>query len=198
MRIVLATNNAGKLRELQALLGPLALEVVPLAQFTSAVADETGLTFVENAILKARRAAQAADLPALADDSGLEVDALGGAPGIYSARYAGEHASDTQNLDKLLSELRGRPPGQRTARYCCVLTFLRWDRDPFPLISQASWEGRIAAAPRGRGGFGYDPVFELPERGLTAAELSAEEKNRISHRALALRELVERLRVEYR
>lgn len=198
MRIVLATNNAGKLRELQALLEPLALEVVPLRQFTSAVAEETGLTFVENAILKARHAAQAAELPALADDSGLEVDALGGAPGIYSARYAGEQASDTENLDKLLSELRGRPPELRTARYCCALTFLRWDRDPFPLISQASWEGRIAAAPRGSGGFGYDPVFELPERGLTAAELPAEEKNRISHRALALRELVERLEVEYR
>jgi XTP/dITP diphosphohydrolase len=198
MRIVLATNNAGKLRELQALLEPLAFEVVPLEQFTSAAAAETGLTFVENAILKARHAARAAKLPALADDSGLEVDALHGAPGIYSARYAGEHASDTENLDKLLSELRGRPADQRTARYCCALAFLRWDNDPFPLLSQASWEGRIAQAARGSGGFGYDPVFELPERGVTAAELPAEEKNRISHRALALRELVEGLRVEYR
>jgi XTP/dITP diphosphohydrolase len=198
MRIVLATNNAGKLRELQALLEPLSFEVVPLRQFTSEVAEETGLTFVENAILKARHAARAANLPALADDSGLEVDALQGAPGIYSARYAGEHASDADNLHKLLSELRGRPADQRTARYCCALAFLRWDRDPFPVLSQASWEGRIIEAPRGSGGFGYDPVFELPERGVTAAELPAAEKNRISHRGLALRELVERLKVEYR
>jgi XTP/dITP diphosphohydrolase len=198
MRIVLATNNAGKLRELQALLEPLAFEVVPLGQFTSEAVEETGLTFVENAILKARHAAHAAKLPALADDSGLEVDALHGAPGIYSARYAGEHASDTDNLDKLLSELRGRPIEQRTARYCCALAFLRWDRDPFPVISQASWEGRIIETPRGRGGFGYDPIFELPELRVTAAELPAAEKNRISHRGLALRELVERLEVEYR
>jgi XTP/dITP diphosphohydrolase len=198
MRIVLATNNAGKLRELQALLEPLSFEVVPLKQFTSEVAEETGLTFVENAILKARHAARAANLPALADDSGLEVDALQGAPGIYSARYAGEHASDADNLDKLLSELRGRPPEERTARYCCALAFLRWDRDPFPVISQASWEGRIIATPRGSGGFGYDPVFELPESGVTAAQLPAAEKNRISHRGQALRELVEQLKVEYR
>lgn len=198
MRIVLATNNAGKLRELQALLEPPAFEIVPLRQFTSALAAETGLTFVENAILKARHAAQAANLPALADDSGLEVDALHGGPGIYSARYAGEHASDAENLDKLLAALRGRPMQERTARYCCALAFLRWDRDPFPLISQASWEGRIIEIPRGGSGFGYDPVFELPERGVTAAELPPAEKNRISHRARALRELVERLRVEYR
>jgi XTP/dITP diphosphohydrolase len=198
MRIVLATNNAGKLRELQALLAPLAFEVVPLQQFTNAVVAETGLTFVENAILKARHAAEAANLPALADDSGLEVDALHGAPGIYSARYAGEHASDSDNLNKLLSELHVRPADQRTARYCCALAFLRWDRDPFPLLSQASCEGRIIESPRGTGGFGYDPVFELPERGVTAAELPAAEKNHISHRGRALRELIERLQVEYR
>ena len=196
MRVVLATGNPGKLQELRAMLEPLAIEAVPLAQFTRAAIPETGLTFVENAIIKARHAAQLAQLPAIADDSGLEVDALQGAPGIYSARYAGEHASDEDNLRKLLAALDGRKAPERSARYCCALVYLRWDHDPFPLISQASWEGRIGEVPRGSGGFGYDPIFELPERAMTVAEMPAVEKNRLSHRGQALRGLVAQLQKE--
>ena len=196
MRVVLATGNPGKLQELRAMLEPLAIEVVPLSQFTRAAVPETGLTFVENAIIKARHAAQLAQLPAIADDSGLEVDALQGAPGIYSARYAGEHASDEDNLRKLLAALDGRKAPERAARYCCALVYLRWGHDPFPLISQASWEGRIGEVPRGSGGFGYDPIFELPERAMTVAEMPAAEKNRLSHRGQALRGLVAQLKKE--
>ena len=193
VRIVLATGNAGKLRELQALLLPRGVEVVAQSQFTPVTADETGLSFVENAILKARHAARASGLPAVADDSGIEVDALRGAPGIYSARFAGPDASDQDNLDKLLHEMRDVPDGLRGARYRCALAFMRWELDPAPIICQASWEGRLIRAPRGASGFGYDPIFELPDRGLTAAELSPIEKNLISHRAIALRELLEKL-----
>jgi XTP/dITP diphosphohydrolase len=194
MRLVLATNNPGKLREFRELLAPLGFDVEPLAQFTHMNADETGLSFIENAILKARHASRAANLPAIADDSGIEVDALRGAPGIYSARYAGAGASDRRNLDKLLDALRDVSLEQRTARYQCALVFMRWPTDPSPLVCQASWEGRVITAPRGAGGFGYDPVFELPALGKTAAELSADDKNRISHRGKALRELVTQLR----
>ena len=194
MRVVLATGNPGKLQELSAMLEPLAIEVVSLSQFTRTAVAETGLTFVENAIIKARHAAQLAQLPAIADDSGLEVDALHGAPGIYSARYAGEHASDEDNLRKLLAALAGRPVAERAARYCCALVYMRWEHDPFPLVSQASWEGRIAAAPRGSGG--YDPIFELPQRDVTVAELPAAEKNQLSHRGQALRGLVSQLKKE--
>jgi XTP/dITP diphosphohydrolase len=193
MRVVLATGNPGKLQELRAMLEPLAIEVVPLSQFTRTAVAETGLSFVENAIIKARHAAQLAKLPAIADDSGLEVDALQGAPGIYSARYAGEHASDEDNLRKLLGVLSGRKAAERTARYCCALVYMRWEHDPFPLISQASWEGRITEAPRGSGGFGYDPIFELSQRSVTVAELPAAEKNQLSHRGKALRGLVAQL-----
>lgn len=193
MRVVLATGNHGKLEELQSLLAPLGFEVLPQSAFTAVCAAETGLSFAENAIIKARHAARASGLPAIADDSGLEVDALHGAPGIYSARYAGEHASDLDNLRKLVGQLQGLPPAQRTARYRCALAYLRWDLDPAPLLCQTRWEGLIVETPRGDGGFGYDPVFELPERGLTVAELSAEEKNRLSHRGRALRALVARL-----
>jgi XTP/dITP diphosphohydrolase len=193
MRVVLATGNPGKLQELRAMLEPLAIEVVPLSQFTRTAIPETGLTFVENAILKARHAAQLAKLPAIADDSGLEVDALQGAPGIYSARYAGEQASDEDNVRKLLGVLSGRKAAERTARYCCALVYMRWEHDPFPLISQASWEGRITEAPRGSGGFGYDPIFELSQRSVTVAELPAAEKNQLSHRGKALRGLVAQL-----
>jgi len=196
MRVVLATGNPGKLQELRAMMEPLAIEVVPLSQFTRAAIPETGLTFVENAIIKARHAAQLAQLPAIADDSGLEVDALQGEPGIYSARYAGEHASDEDNLRKLLAALDGRKAAERTERYCCALVYLRWGHDPFPLISQASWEGRIGEVPRGSGGFGYDPIFELPERAMTVAEMPAAEKNRLSHRGQALRGLVAQLQKE--
>ena len=196
MRVVLATGNPGKLHELRAMLEPLAIEVVPLSQFTREAVPETGLTFVENAIIKARHAAQLAQMPAIADDSGLEVDALHGAPGVYSARYAGEKATDDENLRKLLATLAGRKSAERGARYCCALVFMRWEHDPFPLISQASWEGRIAEAPRGSGGFGYDPIFQLPQRGITVAELPAAEKNQLSHRGQALRGLVAQLKQE--
>ncbi len=193
MRLVLATNNAGKLRELEEMLAPLAIEVLPQWRFTQESVEETGLSFVENAILKARHASRAGALPAIADDSGLEVDALHGAPGIYSARYAGNDASDRKNNEKLLQALRHTPASERTARYRCALVFMRWDSDPFPIVCQASWEGLIIDVPRGEGGFGYDPIFELPDRALTAAELSPEEKNRLSHRGKALRDLVQRL-----
>jgi XTP/dITP diphosphohydrolase len=194
MRVVLASGNAGKVRELRQLLEPLNMEVLPQSDFNVPNVAETGLSFVENAILKARHAAMHAQLPALADDSGIEVDALHGAPGIYSARYAGEGASDEDNLRKLVGELNAVPAANRTARYRCALVFMRWAKDPSPIVCQASWEGRLLDSPRGSGGFGYDPIFELPERGLTAAELPPAEKNVLSHRGKALQMLVAQLR----
>ena len=194
MRIVLATGNPGKIREFRELLAPLQIDVVPLADFTRESAAETGLSFIENAILKARFAARESGLPAIADDSGLEVDGLHGAPGIYSARYAGEHASDEDNLQKLLAAVRPMDAAARTARYQCALAFMRWHTDPSPLICQASWEGRIVLEPRGHGGFGYDPIFEVAGDSRTAAELSSLEKHRISHRAKALHAMLEMLK----
>ena len=189
-RLVLATGNAGKLREMRAILAPWNVEVLPQSDFTAASADETGLSFVENAILKARFAAEASGLPAIADDSGLEVDALHGAPGIYSARYAGPGADDAANNARLLRELDAVPDGGRTARYRCAMVFLRWPLDPAPVVRQASWEGRIARLPRGTGGFGYDPLFLVGDGEVMAAELEAAHKNSISHRGKALRALV--------
>ena len=189
-RVVLATGNAGKLREMRAILSPWHVEVLPLADFTRAAADETGLSFVENAILKARFAAEASGLPAIADDSGLEVDALHGAPGIYSARYAGEPADDEANNRKLLRELENVADTERTARYRCAMAYLRWPQDPAPIVCQASWDGRIGRVPRGSGGFGYDPLFVVEGSSRTAAEFDPAEKNRVSHRGLALRALV--------
>jgi XTP/dITP diphosphohydrolase len=188
--VVLASSNAGKVRELNQLLGGLQLEVVPQSHFNVADADETGLTFVENAILKARHAAQHTGLPALADDSGLEVVALHGAPGIYSARYAGAKASDAENLRKLLGLLKDVPEEKRGARFQCVLVYLRHALDPTPLICQGTWEGRILREPRGANGFGYDPVFYVPTHAVSAAELSPELKNSLSHRGQALRQLL--------
>ncbi len=193
-RIVLASGNPGKLRELDQMLAPLGLAVVPQSELGVPQAHETGLSFVENAILKARNAAAASGLPAIADDSGLEVDALHGAPGIYSARYAGVGASDEENLRKLLAELRSVPEEKRTARFQCLLVYMRDARDPTPVIAQGTWEGRILFAPRGTRGFGYDPVFYVPTHGCAAAELPPEVKNTISHRAQALARLVEALR----
>jgi XTP/dITP diphosphohydrolase len=189
-RIVLASNNAGKIREIRALLAEHAFDVIPQAEFRIAEADETGLTFIENAILKARHAADQSGLPAIADDSGLEVDALDGAPGVHSAYYAGRGASDQANVDQLLAAMESVPEGNRSARFHCVMVLLRHALDPSPLISHGVWEGQIAFAPRGATGFGYDPVFLLPEGGCTAAELDPAEKNRRSHRGHALRELV--------
>ncbi len=190
MKIVLATGNPGKLREFGELLRPLGLATVPQTAFGVTTPPETGTTFRENALLKARFAARATGLPSLADDSGIEVDALQGRPGVYSARYAGEGADDAANLRKLLSELSDVPDDARGARYRCVIAFVRDADDPEPLIAEGVWEGRIALAPRGGGGFGYDPIFLPRGSAHTAAEFSEEEKNAVSHRAQALRALV--------
>ena len=193
-RVVLASGNAGKVREFNQLLAGAHVEVLPQSSFGVPEAEETGLTFVENAILKARNAARHTGLPALADDSGIEVDALNGAPGIYSARYAGAGASDEENLYKLLATLEGVPEAQRVGRFQCVIAYLRHAEDPTPLICQGTWEGRILTAPRGANGFGYDPVFFVPQEGVSSAELPPETKNRLSHRGQALRKLLEGLR----
>jgi XTP/dITP diphosphohydrolase len=189
-RLVLATGNAGKLRELREILAPWRVEVLPLSEFTRSAAEETGLSFVENAILKARFAAQVSGLPAIADDSGLEVDALGGAPGIRSARYAGEDAGDEANNARLLREMQGVCDAERGARYRCAMAYVARSDDPTPVVCEASWEGRIATAPRGTGGFGYDPLFFVAGTDRTAAEFDSGEKNRVSHRGQALRRLV--------
>ncbi|MHB0775010.1 RdgB/HAM1 family non-canonical purine NTP pyrophosphatase [Halomonas sp. WWR20] len=191
--LILASGNRGKLAEFQTLLAPLGFTVRPQADFDVDDVEETGLTFVENALLKAREASRVSGLPALADDSGLAVDALNGAPGIYSARYAGEPKDDGANNRKLLEALKDVPEGQRTARYWCVLVYLRHAEDPVPRIVQSSWEGEILAHPRGDGGFGYDPLFWVPERGMSAGELTAEDKNRLSHRGRALEALIAQL-----
>ena len=193
MRLVLASGNAGKLAELRDLLGDAGVDLHAQSEFGVEDAEETGLTFVENAILKARHAARATGLPALGDDSGLCVDALDGAPGLYSARYAGTHGDAGANIVKLLDALRNVPDGRRDARFVCVLALLRHADDPQPLIAEGVWEGSILCAPRGDGGFGYDPVFFDPERGMGAAELDADLKNRISHRGRALAQLRDRL-----
>ena len=190
MRAVLASANPGKLRELAALLAPFAVELIPQAQLGVRPAAETGTTFLENALLKARHAAHHAHLPALADDSGIEVDALGGGPGVWSARFAREGASDDENLRHLLAELHDVPDGFRQARYQCVIVFVRSTGDQRPLIAQGSWAGTITHAARGHGGFGYDPVFVPEGEHRTAAELSSAEKNAVSHRGQALRALV--------
>jgi XTP/dITP diphosphohydrolase len=193
-RVVLASGNRGKLRELGELLGGLPMQILSQSALGVQEAEETAPTFVENAIIKARNASLHAGLPAIADDSGIEVDALGGAPGCRSARYAGPNASDRENLEKLLGALAGVPEDLRTARFQCVLVYLRHPEDPTPVVCSGTWEGRIALAPRGDNGFGYDPVFYVPEHGCTAAELPAEVKNALSHRGQALRRLVEALR----
>lgn len=185
-RVVLASSNKGKVREFSELLADRDMTVVPQSDFAVPDADETGLTFVENAILKARNAAAHTDLPAIADDSGLEVDFLNGAPGIYSARYAGEGGSAANNV-KLLQALAGVEEEQRGARFQCLLVYLRHADDPTPIICQGTWEGRILTSVRGEEGFGYDPLFFVPEEGCSAAELSAERKNELSHRGQALR-----------
>ena len=193
MKLVLASGNKKKLLELQQLLAPLGWEVLPQSEFDVPEADETGLTFVENAIIKARNACHYTGLPALADDSGIEVDALKGAPGIRSARFAGEHGNDAANNALLIQQLKGVPDAERSARYQALLVFMQHAADPTPIICQGSWEGRIIDNPRGENGFGYDPHFYLPELDKTAAELDAASKNSISHRGRALAQLLERL-----
>ncbi|GHG63863.1 non-canonical purine NTP pyrophosphatase [Alishewanella longhuensis] len=195
-KVVLATGNKGKVTELSAMLTPFSLEVIPQTALCVTDAAETGLTFVENAILKARHAAKSTGLPAIADDSGLAVAALAGAPGIYSARYAGANSTDAANIAKLLKALATVPLSARQAAFHCVLVYMRHAEDPTPLICHGSWEGEIALAASGQGGFGYDPVFYLPALGKTAAEISATEKQQLSHRGQALRQLLVQLRLQ--
>jgi XTP/dITP diphosphohydrolase len=185
-RLVIASGNPGKLAEFREMLDDPALEWVAQNALGIADPDETGTTFIENAIIKARNAARISGLPALADDSGLIVDALGGAPGLHSAHYGGVHGDAQRNIARLLGELEGFPAERRTARFHSVIVLLRGAHDPAPLIAEGSWEGRILEAPRGTGGFGYDPVFFSPEHGCSAAELEAAVKNRVSHRGRAM------------
>lgn len=193
-QVVLASGNQGKLKEFQHLLQALDIKMLPQSQFDVDSVEETGLTFVENAILKARHAASISGLPVIADDSGIEVDALKGQPGIYSARFAGEGASDADNNQKLLELLQGIPSMERTARFHCVLVYMRHADDPVPLICHGAWEGYILEEPRGEHGFGYDPLFLVPSEHCSAAELPREKKNQISHRAQAMALLVEQLK----
>lgn len=191
-QLVLASNNPGKLREFSAMLATVDFEVLPQAQFNVSEAEEPHGTFVENAIAKARHASRLTGLPALADDSGICAEALGGAPGVYSARYAGEPRSDQRNNEKLIAELRGK--ADRRAHYYCILVFVRHADDPQPIIAEGEWWGEIVDTPSGSNGFGYDPYFWLPEFGCTAAELPSEKKNEVSHRGKALAQLIGRLR----
>lgn len=189
-KVVLATGNPGKVREMSALLAEFGLEIVPQSDFNIVEADETGTTFIENAIIKAKHAAALTGLPAIADDSGLAVDALQGAPGIYSARYAGVDASDRDNLLKLLDALKGIPAAQRTARFHCVLVYMTHAEDPTPLVCHGSWDGVITEQPSGEDGFGYDPIFFVESEGCTSAELTKQRKNELSHRGQALTKLL--------
>ncbi len=172
------------------MFAPMNIDIIPQSHFNVPEADETGLSFVENAIIKARNACELTGLPAIADDSGIEVDALQGAPGIYSARYSGIDASDSDNLNALLAALKDTPEAQRTARYQCLLVYMHHPTDPTPLICQGSWEGRLLTAPTGDGGFGYDPIFWVETTQCTAAELSAEAKHKLSHRGKAMRQFM--------
>jgi XTP/dITP diphosphohydrolase len=192
-KLVLASGNPGKLREFSQLFADKNIQVIPQNEFETIEVEETGLSFVENAILKARNACKFSGLPSLADDSGLEVDALKGAPGIYSARYAIDkngQASDEANYVKLLDALKGIPAAQRTARFQCVLVYMRHENDPTPQVFQGSWEGQILNEPSGIEGFGYDPVFLVPSEGCSSAELSKNQKNALSHRGKAIQELL--------
>lgn len=191
--IVLATNNAGKVVEFQELLNDLSWRIIPQSAFGLPSVDETGFTFVENALIKARYAAEHTGLPALGDDSGLVVDALHGAPGIYSARYAGENVTAAQHIEKLLHELNSVAEEKRTARFHCALVYIAYPADSTPIIAQGSWEGRILYAPQGTQGFGYDPVFFDEKYQCSAAEISKEIKNKISHRGVALKKLLQEL-----
>lgn len=193
MKVVLASGNQGKVRELTQLLSAQNIEIVAQSEFQLASPEETGLTFIENALIKARYAAQQTGLPAIADDSGISIPALNGAPGIYSARYAGEGASDQDNIDLLLSNMKGFEDNEREAVFNCVLVYLRHEQDPTPIVCHGQWKGLITQTQHGQGGFGYDPIFWVPEKQCTAAELSKAEKNAISHRGNALTLLLQQL-----
>ncbi len=194
MRIVIASGNRGKLRELTALLRDLPVELVPQSDLRVPEAEESGATFVENAILKARHAAAITGMPAIADDSGIEVDVLAGAPGIRSARYAGDDADDDRNLRQLLERVAATGVINPAARFQCLMVFMAHAQDPTPIIAQGTWQGHLVSAPRGNNGFGYDPIFFVPSHGCTSAELDAVVKNQISHRALAMAALLSQLR----
>ncbi|OCG06489.1 non-canonical purine NTP pyrophosphatase, RdgB/HAM1 family [Gilliamella sp. wkB178] len=196
-KIVLATNNQGKVNELQKLLADAGFNIIAQSEFNVPDADETGLTFVENAILKARHTAKLTKLPTIADDSGLVVNELGGEPGIYSARYAGEHGNDKNNNKKLLQALANTPKEKRTAYFYCALAFMRHEKDPTPIICLGKWHGMILKEERGQGGFGYDPLFYIPELGCSAAELTKEHKSQISHRGQALKQLINKIKTEF-
>lgn len=191
--LVLASGNPGKLREFKSLLSGIGFDIKPQSEFGLSNAEETGLTFVENAIIKARHACKETGHAAISDDSGIEVDALNGAPGIYSARFSGSDGDDIANNNKLLAELEGLPSEQRVARYQCVLVFMQHALDPTPIIAQGSWEGRILEQPLGENGFGYDPIFWVPTHECSSAQLSKETKNGMSHRAIAMKILIEQL-----
>lgn len=192
--LVLATGNSGKVSELANMLSPLNINVVPQSDFNVSEVAETGTTFIENAIIKARHAAKITGMPAIADDSGLEIDALNGAPGVYSARFAGNDANDQDNIDKVLADLGNNP--NRSARFWCVLVLMQHADDPTPLVCSASWEGEITYEQHGDGGFGYDPIFYIPALKCTSAELSKVQKNTVSHRAQALKKLLHELQLK--
>lgn len=192
-KVLFASNNLGKIREVRQILAEHGLTVISQSEYGVTDAEETGLTFIENAIIKARHAARLSMLPALADDSGLEVDALNGSPGVFSARYAGIGASDADNNAKLIKALECVPQSSRTARFRCVMAYLQHADDPSPVIAEGIWEGLVLDGPRGSGGFGYDPYFFVPEQGCTSGELSSEIKNRLSHRGQALRRMAAEL-----
>ncbi len=195
-KIIFASNNPGKIREIQSLLSGYGVEILPQALFINEEVEETGETFLENALIKARHAARLGGLPTIADDSGLEVDALDGAPGVFSARFAGLGASDDENNEKLLRELAGVGDDKRTARFRCVMVYVRDAEDANPLIADAAWEGRILRETRGGNGFGYDPLFFVPGQGCASAELPPEAKNRLSHRGQALRTLANKIKAD--
>ena len=188
--VILASNNKGKVKEINAVLAELSIKVTPQAEFNVEEAEETGLSFVENALIKARNAAQHTNHPAIADDSGIEVPALKGAPGIYSARYAGVGASDEENLNKLINNIQDLPEEDRVAQFVCVFVYMRHANDPIPVSSQGIWKGTLLTEAKGKNGFGYDPIFLVPTHNCTSAELSPEVKNQLSHRGQALRQLV--------
>ncbi|MCG3744544.1 XTP/dITP diphosphatase [Vibrio cincinnatiensis] len=192
-KIVLATGNQGKVREMADLLADFGFDVVAQSEFNVSEVAETGTTFIENAIIKARHAAKETGFAAIADDSGLEVDCLNGAPGIYSARYAGDHASDAENIEKLLEALKEVPEAQRTARFHCVLVLMRHADDPIPIVCHGQWEGRILAQTQGNHGFGYDPIFWVPEEQCSSAQLDPMRKKQLSHRGKALKQLFAQL-----
>lgn len=195
LKIVLASNNKGKLREFGAMLAPLSIEIHPQGEFHVSEAEEPYGTFLENCLAKARHAARSTGLPSIADDSGICVDALGGAPGVLSARFAGEPKSDARNNEKLVESLKGQ--ANRRAHYTCVLVAVRHADDPEPIIAEGRWYGEVADTPQGEGGFGYDPYFYLPQYGKTAAQLTADEKNAVSHRGVALKKLVEEMKTRW-